>query len=213
MTTISQRVEDPLLAVLLRLFPHPTVKDAMNCLKIEQVQDAAVRVAERARQFAIDEDERRRTKGGKDLINYRGFYVGAVGIGLILSPWQGPYPYTWFAFAAFNTKPSKKARKYCAEKRLMRGARKNRCTCLGGLAVSGELQPDGRSGIQGLNLDPCGACRDDAAGEYRSLFRNGTLLLTAQPGSQFREVKTMSQLMEAHGEKWPQLSKHRAGRP
>lgn len=202
MITVSEPIEQPLLAALYRRSPRPMLRDAMECLKDEEVQNLAVSVAERARKLAMEEDDQRLLVK-KSLINYRRFYVGGVGIGLTLSQFPGQRPYEWFVFAAFNTKPSKKASKYCAEMRIMKACRDVRCSCVGGFVVVGERQPDGRSGVQGMTLDPCEACRDQMrCDKYRSMIRRTTLLLTAQPQSQIRNLKTIPDLMRIHGEEW-----------
>lgn len=212
MITLQQPIEGPLLAALYRRFPKPTVRDAVQSLFEEDIQNAAICVAEKARGLAIVED-RQRAVIKKPLHNYREFYVGGVGIGLRLSPWPGQRPYEWYVFGAFNTKPSKKAKKFCAEMRIMKSFQSSRCVCIGGLVVVGELQPDGRSGVRGMTLDPCEACRDDMRSEdYRYLFRNQTQLLTALPSSQIRQIKSVPELMRVHAEDWPKAQEARGRR-
>lgn len=211
MITLSQPVEGPLLAVLYKRFPNPTIRDAQQCLQNEEIQDVAVCIAEKIRKLAMKEDEER-LRSRKSLNNYRQFYVGGVGIGLILSPWSRR-PYEWYVFGAYNTKPSKRAKKFCAEMRIMKSFKSARCVCMGSLVVIGELQPDGRSQVKGLTLDPCEACRDDMRSEdYRYLYRDQTQLLTALPSSQTRTLKSIPELMKVHGEDWPRADAARGRR-
>lgn len=207
MITLSKPVDNPLLGALRKFFPNPRAENAISCLRVEEMQDLGIRAAEEARRLAAAEDDARLAVGKRTLLNYRRFYVGGVGIGLILSPWSHR-TYEWVTFAAFNTKGSKKDKKCCAEMRIMKGARSSHWICIGGLVVVGELQPDGRSGVQGLALDPCEACRDMMRSpENRYLFRDRSLLLTAQPESQIRVLRSIPELMKTHNEEWPALSK------
>ena len=96
------------------------------------------------RHLAIEEDDARKERG-EPLINYRRFYVGGVGIGVVLGRKRAT-PYEWWVFAASNTKPSKKADKYCAEMRIIRAAKEVRPLYRRHRGL-GENQPDGRSGI------------------------------------------------------------------
>lgn len=192
-------IEEPLVEALRTYVANPTQHDLMRCLNVAAVQDATVRVAETVRSVAIREDDARLAQGA-NLLNYRRFYVGAVGIGLVMSS-SARRPYTWWTFAAYNTKPSKRACKFCAEKRIMAGARAALCIRLGGLAVVGVPQPDGRSNIQSPTLHPCETCRDDMRSvAFRTLFSPETKILTAQPLSQEREPHTLSKLMRFHKE-------------
>jgi hypothetical protein len=198
----SRQIEGPLLGVLSAYRRRPTEDHLLRCFRIETVQEAAIKVAEEIRVVAMREDARRKSRR-ESLINYRAFYVGGVGVGLVLSPYSSR-TYDWWAFAAYNTKPSKKACKFCAEMRIMAGARSAMCICLGGLAVVGVPQPDGRSNVLGLTLDPCEACRDEMRSQkYRTLFRSTTLVLTAQPESQLSQLRPLGELMRTHGETWP----------
>lgn len=209
MITLSRPIEQPLYDLLHRRFPRPTSRDALQCLQDEEVQDAAVKLAEEMRKLAIVEDEHRKQQK-KPPINWRNFYVSSVGIGIMLSPQPKRSPYDWFVFSAFNSKPSKKADKYCAEMRVMRAAKSSRCVCLGGLVVVALPQADSRSGKNGITLDPCPECRDMIRSEkFRYLYRDTTLLLTAQPESQVRALRRLPQLMSDHNEKWPPL--HQGG--
>jgi len=201
MVLVVGQIEEPLIRALLKYTTRPVHNHLMRCFQVEEVREAAIKVAEDVRSLAIEEDARRKlTK--KSLVNYREFYVGGVGVGLVLSPY-GNRTYDWWVFAAYNTKPSKKACKFCAEKRIMCGARIAMCIGLGGLAVVGVPQPDGRSNVRGLTLDPCEACRDDMRSkEFRTLFLPTTSILTAQPGSQMIRFQQVSELMVTHGEVW-----------
>lgn len=195
-------VEAPVLDALFRLAPRPRPEDALRAFGERTVQDAAISVAQRMRELAKEEDEERLSKGRNSLINYRRFYVGGVGVGLVLSG-NAKSPYEWWVFAASNTKPSKKATKFCAEMRIVRAAKDMHCTCIGGLVVVGENQPDGRSGKLRKTLDPCAECRDMLRRECnRHMLRQRTLIVTAKPHSQVRYVETIPRMMTAHGEKW-----------
>ncbi|MBI5644834.1 hypothetical protein HY970_01935 [Candidatus Kaiserbacteria bacterium] len=195
-------VEAPLLDELFRLSKRPRPEDAQQALRDVRVQDTALAIAQKMRHLAMEEDATRAKSGERDRINYRGFYVGGVGIGVGLGR-RSSVPYEWWAFAATNTKPSKKAAKYCAEMRIIRAAKEVRCVCIGGLVVLGENQPDGRSGELRKTLDPCGECRDCMRSpSNRYLFRQRTLIVTAQPLSQVRYVETLPRMMTAHHEKW-----------
>lgn len=195
-------IEAPVLEELFRLSKRPDPDTALRALRDVGVQDAALGVAERVRSLAMQEDEKRLAEGRKDLINYRRFYVGGVGIGVVHASTR-KVPYEWWAFAAANTKPSKKACKYCAEMRIVRAAKDVLCSCIGGLVVVGENQPDGRSGELRKTLDPCADCRDMMrAPENRYLFRAKSLIVTAKPRSQIRYVETLSTMMRAHRERW-----------
>ncbi|OGC87484.1 hypothetical protein A3C20_02450 [Candidatus Kaiserbacteria bacterium RIFCSPHIGHO2_02_FULL_55_25] len=195
-------VEAPVLDALFKLTARPRPEDALRALREVDVQDAVLAAAQRMRHLAIEEDDARKERG-QPLINYRRFYVGGVGIGVVLGR-RYSTPYEWWVFAASNTKPSKKADKYCAEMRIIRAAKEVRCSCIGGIGVLGENQPDGRSGNLRKTLDPCGGCRDCMRHVgNRYLFRARTLIMTAQPLSQVRYVETLPKMMAAHGEKWP----------
>lgn len=203
MVLITEQVEAPLLWALSKRYPHPKADDPFNCYKDSEIQDLLFKVAEDYRKIAIREDAARKLQK-KSLINWREFYVGAVGVGLVMSarPRRG-HAYDWWAFGAFNTKTSSKDCKFCAEKRIMRGARKSLCGTIGTLVVVGISQPDGRSGRQGPALDPCETCRDNMRSpEYRTLFRANTSLLVAQPGSQVRYYRPLARMMNDHEERW-----------
>jgi len=196
-------IEAPVLEALFRLSTRPRPDDALRALRDVAVQDAALAVAQKMRRLAIEEDDARLHRGEKSLINYRRFYVGGVGIGLVLGR-RSSVPYEWWVFAASNTKPSKKAKKYCAEMRIIRAAREHLCPCIGGLVVVGENQPDGKSGNLRKTLDPCGDCRECMrCQDNRYLFRRQTLIVTAQPLSQVRYVEALPKMMTAHSESWP----------
>lgn len=195
-------VEAPVLDALFKISQRPRPEDALHALRDVRVQDAALETAERMRHIAIKEDEARLKSGRKDLINYRRFYVGGVGIGVVHASHR-KVPYEWWVFAASNTKPSKKATKYCAEMRIVRAAKEVLCSCLGGLVVVGENQPDGRSGALRNTLDPCAECRDMMRADCNKyMFRHNSLILTAKPLSQIRYVETLPKMMKAHGERW-----------
>ena len=49
MITLPQPIEQPLLAVLYHRSPKPMLRDAMECLKDEEIQNLAIDIAERAR--------------------------------------------------------------------------------------------------------------------------------------------------------------------
>ncbi|HTR18825.1 MAG TPA: hypothetical protein VMH91_02490 [Candidatus Paceibacterota bacterium] len=187
---------------LFKLTSRPRPEDALHALKEPNVQDAAIAVAERMRHLAMKEDKERSIQR-RSLINYRQFYVGGVGIGLVLGG-EKSSPYEWWVFAAVNSKPSKKATKFCAEMRIMRAARETRCGCIGGLVVIGENQPDGKSGLLRKTLDPCGDCRACMRHpDNRARFRRNTLILTAKPLSQVRYCEPLYKMMAAHEEGWP----------
>ncbi|MBI2610545.1 hypothetical protein HYW60_01240 [Candidatus Kaiserbacteria bacterium] len=200
MVIISGRIEEPLLDALFRFSSNPTLREAAQSLLREDIQDAAVFVAEQVRLIAAREDEERRRQK-RPLINWREFYVGSVGIGLTPAK-RSKRRFDWFAYAAWNTKPHRNVEKYCGEMRIMRAAKDVRCRHIGGLVVVGESQYDGGSGIQRWTLDPCEACRQLMREKYRRLFRQDTLVLTAQPVSQLRILKTIPRLMHDHGESW-----------
>lgn len=198
----QQSFEAKLLGLLLKYYPNPTREDALTCFKHQEISDEAIKAAEAYRKLAQREDEIRKLQK-KTLINYREFYVGSVFIGLIQSP-NSKRKYEWCVFGAFNTKPSKRAEKYCAEKRNMRSARKAVCALVGAICVVGVAQPDGRSGVVSDVLDPCGECRDDLRSfQYFTLFTRKTQVLLAQPGSQTAVLKSMEGLMTDHREIWP----------
>ena len=195
-------VEGPVLDCLFKFASRPRPDDAVRALGEAAVQDAALAVAERMRQLAKQDDEERLVLH-KSLNNYRRFYVGGLGIGVVTTG-NYKYPYDWWAFAASNSKSSKNACKFCAEMRIIRAAKEVPCACVGGLVVLGENQPDGRSGELRKTLDPCGNCRDMMrAPENLYLFRRRTLIMTAKPLSQVRYVESLPKMMEAHGETWP----------
>ena len=203
MVVVKGLVEAPVLDALFKLSTRPTREDAWGAMGNRDVRSAAFQVAEKMREIAKEEDDARKGVGKKDLNNYRRFYVGAVGVGLILSDKDAAMQYEWFAFAAYNTKPSKKAGKFCAEMRIIRAARELRCCCMGGIAILGENQPDGRSGALRKTLDPCGECRDVMKADCnRFLFTRRTLIATAKPLSQLQYVETLPKVFAAHGEKW-----------
>ena len=196
-------MEAPVLDELFRLAKRPRPEDAVQALRDVRVQDAALAAAERMRCLAKEEDEARILRGQKSLINYRRFYVGGGGIGVVLGR-KSSSTYEWWVFAASNTKPSKKAHKYCAEMRIMRAAAESNCSCIGGFVVLGENQPDGRSGELRKTLDPCGDCRDCMRLiDNRGRLRHKTLIVTAKPLSQVRYVETLPKMMAAHHETWP----------
>jgi hypothetical protein len=200
MATGIERLEQPLLELLFTYSAKPTPSDSWNCVGQQPILDAAVFLAEEMRRVAMEkDDENRRLK--RPPINYRQFYVGAVGIGVLPSK-SRKQRFEWFAFPAWNTKPHANAPKYCAEMRIIRSAREQSCICLGSLVVIGERQSDKRSGIsREWGIDPCDACRDCMKRKKR-LFRATTRIITAQPRSQLPHMETLPELMKAHGEKW-----------
>lgn len=201
MIVTDKHIEEHVLDALFRYAPRPNEADALRCLESPGVQDASVLVAEAVREAAMIEDEYRREEGLTP-INWREFFVGGVGIGLVPGK-RRRNRFEWFVAAAWNTKPHPNVEKYCAEMRIMRTMRDVRCICLGGVTVIGERQYDGKSGVQRWTLDPCEACRKLMRGKYHGLYRRKSLVLTAQPGSQLRVLKPISKLMTDHGESWP----------
>ncbi len=199
------RAEGELFEALFSFSSKPTFDHAFNCFTNEKVQRCTITLAELSRQYALEVDrERSRTK--EKPINYRHFYVGGVGIGLVPAK-RSKRRYDWWAFSAFNTKSSQRAEKYCAEMRIMRAARAVSCACIGSIAVIGERQSDGRSGvIRPIGLDPCEACRDCMRKpENRMMFAAKTRILTGQPLAQHHSIETIPQMMAAHKEVWPKL--------
>jgi hypothetical protein len=198
----------PVLEALFAISVRPSREDAYAALNNEAVRTAAIRVAQKMRHIAIEEDNRREEEAKKkkqkpSLINYRRFYVGGVGIGLTLGR-SSKVPYEWWTFPAYNTKVSKNDKKFCAEMRIMRAAREVTCACIGGFVVVGENQPDGRSGKLRKTLDPCGDCRDCMRHEDNAyLLSPNTLIVTSQPLSQLSGCETLRAMMRAHGERWP----------
>lgn len=204
MPLIRERVEEPLLRELFKVSVRPLREHAYKALENERVRQSALDVAQHMREIARAEDDRRELVGKKDRVNWRRFYVGGVGIGLTFTNADTRAPYAWFAFAAYNTKPSAKASKCCAEMRILRAAREVRCICIAGLVVVGENQPDGRSKKDRGTLDPCADCRDMMRHpDFRYLFARKTLILTSQPLSQVPRMETLEDMMKAHGETWP----------
>ncbi len=202
MIIAKKLIELPVLDALYKFSPRPAVEDALSAFKNPEVQNAALEVAQRMRELAREEDEVR-TVQRKSLVNYRRFYVGGVGIGLVLSG-RSKDPYEWWAFPAANSKPSKKATKFCAEMRIMKGAREGNCACIGGIAVLGENQPDGKSGKLRNTLDPCGDCRECMRHPHnKGRLRRSTLILTSKPMSQVHYIEPLFKMMAAHGETWP----------
>lgn len=196
------RAEGHLFDALFSLSKRPTQADAYECLRDKRVSCAAIKLAEEMRRYAIEED-RERSRHKKTLLNYRRFYVASVGIGIVPAK-RSERRFDWWAFPAHNTKSSPKVPKFCAEMRVMRAARESTCTCIGGIVVIGERQPDGRSGIiRPIGLDPCEACRDCMRSkENRHLFGKKTLVLTGQPLAQVHHLEPIPELMKAHGEPW-----------
>jgi len=201
MMLATRLVEAPVLDELFKLTKRPRPEDALLALREPGVRDATLAVAQHMRQLAMEEDAVRIAEN-KALINYRQFYVGSVAIGIVHAG-RRSMPYDWWVFAAVNTKPSKKASKYCAEMRIMRAAREVPCGCIGGLTVLGENQPDGKSGILRKTLDPCGDCRECMRHpDNRPRFRRNSLIHTAKPLSQVSYVEELHKMMTAHGESW-----------
>ena len=211
MFTVKRPIEEPLVLALMNFKASPRPEDALRALHDNEVRHVAIEVAQEARRLVMAEDAHRK-EAQRELINYREYYVTSVEIGLTLNRSADPRrPYAWHSFASFNTKASKKACKYCAEMRIMRACREAHCVCIGGLVVIGVPQPDGRSGVMGTTLDPCESCRDLMREEYRHLFRDDTLLVTAQPESQFHMVRTIPELMLTHNEEWPPIKGGKRG--
>ena len=195
-------VEGPVLDALFKFERRPRTEDALHALHQPNVQEAALIVAQRMRQLAMQEDEERVAQH-RSLVNYRRFYVGGVGIGLVLTGSRS-HPYEWWAFAAMNSKPSKSAEKFCAEMRIMRAARETRCSCIGGFAIIGENQPDGKSGLLRRTLDPCAECRECMRHpDNQARLRRDTLILTSRPLSQVHYVEPIFKMMAVHRETWP----------
>lgn len=195
-------LEGPVLDALAKYAPRPRERDALKALSNEEVRGTALCLAEKVRNLARDHDEKTLAGGGKSIINYRGFYVASVGVGLKLGRNAGQ-AYEWWAFAAVNSKPTKKAEKYCAEMRVIRAARDTRCSCIGGLVVIGENQPDQRSGKVRNTLNPCGECRDFMRSQGQHMLRPRSLIVTKLPVSQYSYEEPLRQMMSFHGETWP----------
>lgn len=200
MATGTERLEQPLHDLLLKFSAKPTPADSWNCISELPILETAVYLAEQMRHIAMERD-----KINKELkrtpINYRQFYVGAVGIGVLPSK-SRKQRFEWFAFPAWNTKPHPNAPKYCAEMRIIRSAREQSCVCIGTMVVVGERQSDKRSGIsREWGIDPCHECRD-CMRRKKKLFRASTRIVTGQPQIQVPHVETLPELMQAHGEKW-----------
>ena len=201
MIVAKSGLELPVIDELLKITKYPSPDDAVRALTYGRVQAAAIEAAERIRTMVREEDDERQLKR-RSLINYRRFYVGGVGIGVSITG-SNKHPYKWWAFVAANTKPSKAASKFCAEMRIMTAAREVRCSCIGGLVVVGELQPDARSGKQRMTLDPCPECRDMMrCDRYRHLFRTRSQIMTAQPLAQVLNLETLPEMMAFHGEEF-----------
>ncbi len=194
-------LEAPILDALNEFEKRPDQRAALSALNVAHVLAAAFDVANEIRRLAREEDDRREARK-ESLINYRRFYVGGIGIGVMLGRSRRT-PYEWWVFGAANTKPSKKADKYCAEMRIIRAAKEVRCAHIGGLVVVGENQPDKRSGLERRTLDPCPECRDYMRHPcHRHMFSPRTRIATQQPLSQFWKVETLSEMMAAHKERW-----------
>ncbi len=192
-------VEEPVLDALFKYARRPSHEDALRVLREPEVQETTIAVAERMRHLAMEEDAQRK-KLHKSFVNYRQFYVGGVGIGLVLA---GDH-YEWWVFAAVNSKSSKHDTKFCAEMRIMRAARETRCSCIGGLVVVGENQPDGRSGLLRKTIDPCAECRDCMRHpSNRPRFHRHTLILKSKPLGQVHYLETLQNMMAFHREAWP----------
>ncbi|MDB5238515.1 MAG: hypothetical protein JWM46_785 [Candidatus Kaiserbacteria bacterium] len=194
-------VEAPVLDALFDITPLPRIEHALRALENPAVQKAMMESGTRMRQLARSEDEQRAIANSSP-VNYRRFYVSCVAIGLVLR-YNASAPYEWWAFVAANSKPSKKACKFCAEMRIVRAAREMRVMCIGGLLVLGERQPDARSGKLRNTLNPCPQCRDMMKHpDNRYLFRQRTLIMTSMPESQVQYMETLTKMYAAHGEQW-----------
>jgi hypothetical protein len=198
-------IEQPLLEALFRYSPRPTLEEAIHCFEVLKVQDVAADVATAQRDLAIEFNTRRREIDKLPPLNHRDFLVGVVGVGIEPIP-EHPDRHNWFAYAAWNTKPHPNQEKFCAERRVGRWALRRGCTCMVGLAVVGVLNTggDGRSGKNGPGptLDPCEVCRDDMRGEFNSLYRAYTPILTEHPQTKVRVVRPVLDFMHHHGEPW-----------
>lgn len=208
-------VEDTVLKILHRLEPKPTFREAQKIVLLREVHDEALYAANSIRDVAIEIDLRLRDLGHRPRLNHRGFMVGGLGVGIVPSV-RYASRHTWFAFAAWNTKPYPTDHpddkgKICAETRIGDAMLARHCTCMLCLAVVAETNTggDGRSGKHGPGptLDPCEVCRDNMRGKYYELYKHDTaVILTENAKTGVRAPpRSIQELMDHHREPWWRL--------
>jgi hypothetical protein len=212
-------IERMLLDQLIRFVPRPTLEEAKLTFAVPKIQDTAIEVAALVRELAIELNTRRLEIENKPPLNWRGFLVGSVTVGIAPAS-GGDGRHNWVASAAWNTKPHKNQQKFCAERRNGRKLIRRSCICAVGIATVALINTNGddRSGKHGPGptLDPCEACRDDAVGEFRQLYQD-TLIVNEHPVTRTRtKPRTWSQIFDHHGEVYwasdPKITALRRGR-
>ncbi|MEK7169844.1 MAG: hypothetical protein AAB767_00980 [Patescibacteria group bacterium] len=189
--------QDFLQATLGRIVRQPSLVEAVRILNAADygIEDLATVLACQMRLCAQRLDDIKR-------LQYRRFFVGGVGIGLI--PTKGGR-FSWCVRGAWNTKHRPKGRKFCAEMRIMHAARDRRIKCqhLVGIYTVGvpreeDLVPLGRP-VLGL-LRVCEACRALIRGEHRELFIPETSFVSYNPETRQRSHHSLEEIISVNGD-------------
>ena len=191
--------QDYLLSVLNRADSKPSLVQAVHMIKHVEygIEDLAVVLASQMRLSAQKFDR-------VEALQYRRFFVGGIGIGLI--PSDGGR-FTWFVRGAWNTKhvAPPRGKKFCAEMRIMHAARKPNIGCqhiLGTYTAGVPREEDmitlGRS-VQGL-LRVCEECRKQVRGKHASLFIPESMFISYNPETRERSKDLLEAILRKNGD-------------
>ncbi len=189
--------QDFLQSTLGRVASQPSLVEAVHILRSGDfgIEDLAVTLACQMRLCAQRFDVIKR-------LQYRRFFVGGIGIGLIA---QEAGRFSWFVRGAWNTKHQPQGKKFCAEMRIMHAAgdRRIKCRHLIGIYTVGvpreeDLIPMGKP-IVGL-LRVCEACRSRIRGEHRGLFIPETAFVSYNPETRQRSRHSLDEIMSMNGD-------------
>jgi len=189
--------QDFLLATLTRVASQPSLVEAVQILKAADhgIEDLATTLACQMRLCAQRFD-------GIKRLQYRRFFVGGIGIGLIPAE-EGRF--SWFARGAWNTKHQPTGKKFCAEMRIMHAAgdRKAKCRHLIGFYTVGvpreeDLIPRGKPDVKLLRV--CEACRTLIRGEHRGLFIPETTFVSFNPETRLRSRHSFDEILSMNGD-------------
>lgn len=189
--------QDFLQSALGRVVLQPSLVEAVHILKAADygIEDLAVTLACQMRFCA------QRFDGIKKL-QYRRFFVGGIGIGLI--PQEGGR-FSWFVRGVWNTKHQPQGRKFCAEMRIMHAAgdRKIKCQHLIGTYTAGVPREEDIVAMKkptGGLLRVCESCRSLIRGEHRGLFIPESIFVSYNPETRQRSHHSLDEIMSMNGD-------------
>lgn len=189
--------EKYLLSVLRGLNKRPSLVEAAKLVNSDElgVDALGIALALRMRTAAMEFD------ANVQRLQYRSFFVGGMGIGLV--PFSG-WRYSWFVRGAWNTKPTQKSCKFCAEMRIMRAAREHTCAHLLRVFTSGMPREEDVLVVGGdpekALLRVCEACRELIRGKYSDLFIPESQFISARPDCAVCSIHSVEELRKHNGD-------------